>query len=125
MNWRRCQWNPIAEKALNRLIDPAVKSELLREIEEGKACLWCIESDDRETWLVTRVDFFPDGSRELVLEVVQGRNVNAVIDTLKARCIKLGIESIRFETHHSEKAASRLIRGSGFERAASIFRCAL
>ncbi len=124
MIWRRCKWNSCAEKALAELIDPAVKSALLSEIEQGQSCLWCIEDGDFKTWLITHVEVYETGT-ELVLEAVQGRDVNSIIQSVKERCKSLGINSIRFETHHSEKVAGRLIRGSGFERAATIFRCQL
>ena len=36
-----------------------------------------------------------------------------------------GIQSVRFETHHSEKLAKKFIGGLGFERVATVFKVAL
>jgi hypothetical protein len=121
MNFERCQWNESAEAAIAPLVDPLIADDFRKDIESGRATLWLV---DGETWLVTRPEKYGDHV-ELVLETIAGKNSRAIVNALIGKAKRAGVKSIRFETHHPEKTAARLVGPLGFERTASTFRVAL
>lgn len=122
MKFVRWHWCDEAAEALNGLISAEMMPIMLGWIEKGSAILWRICGADYVTWLITRVEMYPNGTRELVLEVIAGKNCRAIVKALIDRAKTLGIHSIRFETHHSEKLATKFLGGLGFKRAATILR---
>ena len=63
--------------------------------------------------IITRIEQYPDGLKELVVVAGRGRNMAAVIETLTAICRKNAIRSIR--VHSSRKGYQRLVEPMGFE----------
>lgn len=63
--------------------------------------------------IITRIEQYPDGLKELVVVAGRGRNMAAVIETLTAICRKNAISSIR--VHSSRKGYQRLVEPMGFE----------
>jgi hypothetical protein len=104
------------------LVHPLIKHEFRRDVDQGRAVLWRVSGDDWVTWLVTRIEQFEGGHIELVLEVIAGKNARAIVAALTEKVKKMGVKSIRFETHHPEKTAARLVGCLGFERVATTFR---
>jgi hypothetical protein len=125
MIMQRSKWCSEAAAALTGLIDAAMLPLFKQWIESGAAVLWRVSGSDYVTWLITRVEQFPGGTRELVLDVIAGKNCVEIVKTLIKRAKNLGINSVRFETHHSEKLAKKFICSLGFERVATVFKVAL
>lgn len=119
------QWCDEAASALAGLIEPAVLPLMQRWINTGDAILWRISGGDFVTWLITRVEAFPNGERELVLDVIAGKQCKEILQIIFDRARALGFSSVRFETHHPEKLAARFMGSLGFERVATVFRAAL
>lgn len=120
----RSQWCDRAEQALGHLIHTDVKPFLMNAVKTGAATLWCVQGDDWETWLLTRVEKFESGP-ELVLEAIDGSHCKEIVQRVKEVAKKSGVNSVRFETHHAEKVAGRFVAGLGFERVATVFRAQL
>jgi hypothetical protein len=125
MQMVKSKWCDEAARALAGLIDPAVLPLQKKWIEEGSAILWRITGGEFVTWLITRVESFPNGQCELVLDVIAGKQCKAILKKIFERARALGCHTVRFETHHPEKLAARFIGSLGFERAATIFRAKL
>lgn len=125
MIFTACAWNDEAAAMIAPLVCPMVADGFRRDIETGKSMLWCITGDDWKTWLVTRLEVLDGGHIELVLGVIAGKHARAIVSELKQNVKKLGVKSMRFETHHSEKVATRLVGCLGFNRMATIFRADL
>ncbi|MGB3610508.1 MAG: hypothetical protein WA987_09035 [Cellvibrio sp.] len=115
-------WNDEAAAMIAPLVHPLIKHEFRRDVDQGRAVLWRVSGDDWVTWLVTRIEQFEGGHIELVLEVIAGKNARAIVAALTEKVKKMGVKSIRFETHHPEKTAARLVGCLGFERVATTFR---
>lgn len=124
MKMKSVSWCDEAAAALERLIDPDMLPIFINWISQGVATLWKITGKDYVTWLITRIEKFQSGM-ELVLDVIAGKNCKEIVRTLIERAKALGIKQIRFETHHSEKLATKFIGGLGFERVATVFRVSL
>ena len=125
MNMQQSSWCDEEAKALAGLIEPAVLPLMRKWIEAGQAVLWKISGDGFVTWLITRYEFFPNGERELVLDVIAGKQCKEILQKIFDRARSLGFQSVRFETHHPEKLAARFIGSLGFKRVATVFRAAL
>ena len=125
MIFEQCDWCEEAERVLAPLIEPEIKMEFMNSIATGAATLWRVSGDGFTTWLVTRVEKYLGGHVELVLEVIAGKKARDIVSALMERVKPHGVHSIRFETHHPEKTASRLIGSLGFERQATVFRVSL
>jgi hypothetical protein len=125
MIMKKSAWCDEAAAALGDLIDRSMLPLFKRWIETGEAILWRIHGRDFVTWLITRVEIFPDGCSELVLDVIAGKNCKTILKKLFERAKKMGVNSVRFETHHPEKLAQKFIGGMGFERVATVFRVSL
>lgn len=115
-------WNDEAAAMIAPLVHPRINDEFRRDVDQGRAVLWRVSGADWVTWLVTRIEQFECGDIELVLEVIAGKNARAIVQALREKVKKMGVTSIRFETHHPEKTAARLVGCLGFERVATIFR---
>lgn len=116
-----CAWCDEAAAALAGLIDASMLPLFIEWIKNGTAVLWRVV-DDGVTWLVTRVEMFPNGDTELVLDVIAGKQCKKIVQGVIDRARAIGIKSVRFETHHSEKLAKKFIGSLGFERVATVFR---
>lgn len=125
MIMKKSAWCDEAAAALAGLIEAEVLPLFRSWVESGDAILWRITGADFVTWLITRVEIFPSGERELVLDVIAGKNCKEIVKTLMERAKNLGIQTVRFETHHSEKLAKKFIGGLGFSRVATVFKAAL
>lgn len=118
-------WCDEAAAALAGLVDASMLPLFIEWIKNGTAKLWRIDGDNFVTWLVTRVELYPNGDTELVLDVIAGRECKKIVKYLMDRAKAMGIKSVRFETHHSEKLAKKFMGGLGFERAATVLRAVL
>lgn len=125
MKMEKSTWCDEAAAALVGLIDCAMLPLFKRWIETGEAILWRITGNGFTTWLITRVETFPNGHIELVLDVIAGKNCKTILKTIFERAKNMGVKSVRFETHHPEKLAKKFIGGFGFERVATVFRAGL
>lgn len=117
-------WCEQSAAALLPLIDLDVQSFINSQIEQGGAQLYRVTGDCCKAWLLISFEHYPSGT-ELVLEAIQGTGANAVTKAVMDWAKKSGVKSVRFQTHHGEKVAERLIKGTGLERVASVFRCEL
>lgn len=115
------EWCEEAAKALGELISPDVFSVYMKWLRQGICRLWKIEGENYLTWIITRVELYPSGVKELVVEVIAGKNAREIMREFLRRAKALGIDRARFETHHSEKIAQRLIGDLGFKRRASVY----
>lgn len=118
-------WNGEAAAAIAPLVHPLIKNQFKNDIDKQRAVLWRVEVGESVTWLVTRIEQFECGHVEIVLEVIAGSNARLIVAALKEKVKPLGVKSIRFETHHAEKTAARLVGCLGFNRVATIFRAEL
>lgn len=125
MKFQVSQWCEEAARELMGLIDPDVLPLTLQAISDGIAVLWKVTGDGWHSWLITRIEKFPTGVIELVLEVIAGKNCKQILERVFEQAKKSGVTSIRFETHHAEKIAQRFIGGLGFNRVATVFRAEL
>lgn len=125
MKMTQVAWCDEAASALESLIDKDVLPLYREWVALGVATLWRITGKNYVTWLITRIEQFPNGVRELVLDVIEGKNCKQIVKILIERARKLGIKSVRFETHHNEKLAQRFVGGLGFSRVATVFRVGL
>lgn len=125
MKFRCVSWSEKAAAALTDLIDPDVLPLTLQSIKDGVATLWNIAGEGWESWLIMRIEVFPSGVRELVLEVIAGKNCKQILQRVFEMAKSVGIKTVRFETHHSEKVAQRFIGDLGFSRVATVFRASL
>lgn len=119
------RWNDEAAAVIGPLVHPLIANEFQRDVERGRAVLWRVSGDDWVTWLVTRIEQFECGHIELVLEVIAGKHARLIVSALTEKVKVMGVKSIRFETHHPEKTAARLIGCLGFNRVATTFRLEL
>ena len=119
VNFERVSWSEKAAAMIAPLVHDNVKGEFKAGIEAGNLVLWCV---DDETYLVTSIEQFENKNIELVLEVIAGKNCRAIVAALIEKVKKMGVTSIRFETHHSEKVAKRFVGCLGFERVATVLR---
>lgn len=119
------QWCDEAAEALGGLMSPELFEIYMQWISQGICKLWRVTGNDYVTWLITRVEQYPNGLRELVLEVIAGKNARQIVKQLLERAKNLGIHTARFETHHSEKVAQKFIGGLGFKRRATTFEVVL
>jgi hypothetical protein len=118
-------WCDEAAAALKELIDPDVLPILLAAINKGTATLWLITGDGWQSWMITRIESFASGVKELVIEVIAGKNSKAIFRRVAEVAKQNGIKSIRFETHHSEKTIARFVTDLNVKRVATVFRCEL
>lgn len=125
MIFRMQQWCDEAAEALKGLIDPDVFPLLIQSIKNKSAVLWRVLGEGWQSWLITRVEVYPNGIREMVLEVIAGKNCKDILKRVFEVAKSAGVKSIRFETHHSEKVAMRFVGGLGFQRVATVFRVEL
>jgi hypothetical protein len=117
-----CAWCDEAAAALAGLIDASMLPLFIEWIKNGTAKLWRIDGDGFITWLITRVEKFPAGDTELVLDAIAGKNCKKIVKLLIEKAKALGINSVRFETHHSEKLAIKFVGSLGFKRVATVLR---
>lgn len=125
MNFTLCKWCEEAEEKILPLVSAEVREGFKTDIEAGRVNLWRVEGDGFITWLVTRIETLDGGKIRMVLECIAGTNSREIVAELKVKLKNLGVSSMRFETHHSEKVAARLVGCLGFERVASVFEVAL
>ncbi len=115
---QQCQWCQEAADALREELSP--DEALIRsEVERGISKLWRIDGG----WLVTRPETYHDGSRELVLVAIRGRDINDLMAVVKAAAIEAGFPSIRY--HSSRPGAARFTKQWGFDPAETVYRCEL
>lgn len=123
MSFERRPWDAAADAAFDDfLIEPGQRSEIIGEVDSGAATLWRITGAAWETWLITRLEHWPGGHREMVLEAVTGRHVVPILRKLFAHYRDAGVNSVRFATPHPEGVAARLVAPLGMQRAETIFR---
>lgn len=125
MKMEKASWCDEAAAALAGLIEPAVMPLMRKWLDEGSAILWRITGGEFVTWLITRGESFPNGERELVLDVIAGKQCKAIVKIILEKARALGFQTVRFETHHPEKLAARFMGSLGFSRAATVFRAVL
>lgn len=114
--WRRLAWSPEAAEHLKEEINP--DDDLIRaEVESGAAILWHVVN---HCHLITRMDTYEDGTRELVLVAIRGENIAPVMEQIKQAAKIAGIPSIRF--HSSRKGAERFAKQWGFVPVETVYR---
>lgn len=117
-------WCEKSAAALSSLINHDVKEIIDQQILNGSAQIFRVTGDDVEAWLLVSYENYPSG-REIVLEAIAGRGANAITKEILKRAKKSGFKSARFETHHAEKVAEKLISGTALKRRASVYGCDL
>lgn len=125
MNFQVSAWCDEAAAALKGLIDLDALPLLIQSIANGAAVLWRVTGEGWQSWLITRIEKYPSGVREMVLEAIAGKNCKEILRRVFKVAAGAGISSVRFETHHAEKIAQRFIGGLGFNRVATVFRVEL
>ncbi len=101
--FRSCTWNREAAAALAVALagdDEAIRSE----VERGEAGLWEVAGLG---WVVTRVEVFADGRRELVIVAQGGRRALAALEVLERAAKRTGCESVRI--HSGRRGTGRLL----------------
>ncbi|MAY02473.1 MAG: hypothetical protein CMQ38_05785 [Gammaproteobacteria bacterium] len=89
------------------------------EVEIGRAHLYRIEGG--RGWIITRIDVFPDQSKEMALVALRGSDAPEVVEHIKEKCRALGIPSMRF--HSSRPGAERFAKKMNFQMVEQVFRC--
>lgn len=117
-------WCEKSAAALSPLISPDIKAVIDQQILNGSASLFFVTGDGIEAWLLVSYEQYPSGG-EIVLEAIAGRGANAITKEILKRAKNCGFKSARFETHHAEKVAEKLISGTNLKRRASVYGCDL
>lgn len=126
MKFQQCQWDAKAAAVFDDfLIAPDRRGELIEEIADGRATLWRITGDGWETWLITRLEAWSNGKREMVLEAVKGRHIVPILRRMFEHYRAAGVDSVRFVTPHPEAVAARLVKPLGLQRVETVFRVEL
>lgn len=126
MKFEQRKWDGKAEKIFDDFLVPEEeRGALIADINEGFATLWRITGENWETWLITRLERWSTGHREMVLEAVKGRNVVEILKYLFEHYRKAGVDSVRFVTPHPEAVAARLVAPLGMKRVETVFRVEL
>lgn len=125
MMMEKSSWCNEAAEALTGLISLEMLPLFRQWIEDGTAILWRITGDDWITWLITRVEMFPNGVRELVFDAIAGKNARQILEAMLKRAKALGIHQARFESHHPENIIARAMGGLGFKRVTTVFKVSL
>lgn len=108
-------WSEKAKQGLDETLHDC--TDLLREqVDTGVAQLWHIGD---HSWMITRVERFPDRKPELVVCCYKGRDLNTVTQIIMASAINQGFGSIRYHTRR--KGLNRLVSNLGFEYMETIY----
>lgn len=106
------QWLDNATAGLTRSLRDALPI-LKRQVNQGIAQLWEVETDKGKSWMITRVEHPIGGDGpELVLCCYEGCDVKHVTQHILDAAIKQGFGSIRYHTHR--KGLNRLVIDLGF-----------
>lgn len=122
---KKSPWCDEAAAALSGLIDSALLPLYRQWIDCGTAILWRICGGEWVTWLITRVEQFPNGQTELVFDAIAGSNARNILRHFIAQAKRLGISGARFESHHPESVLAKSMGHLGFKRVATTFRADL
>jgi|GEM_PF-6291579 len=122
MKFERSQWCEEAAEKILPLVYDRLQSGFIASVNKGVFALWRVGGQDFETWLVTSMNYLDGGEVELRVECIAGKKSREIMAELMQRSKILGVNSIRFESHHSEKIVKRMAEPLGFERVAAIYR---
>ncbi|WP_406827717.1 hypothetical protein [Microbulbifer sp. ARAS458-1] len=126
MKFEQRKWCEEAESIFDDfLIAPERRQEVISEVQDGRSTLWKISGGQWETWLITRLEKWPNGCREMVLEAVRGRHIVKILRHLFRHYKAAGVNSVRFATPHPEAVATRLVKPLGLKRVETVFRVEL
>lgn len=117
-------WCEQSAAALLPLIDSDIREIIENQLKGGSAKLYRVAGENVAAWLLLSFEEYPSG-KELVLEAIAGRGANVITKAVLSWAKGAGFVSARFETHHSERVAKKLISGTPLERSATVFRCQL
>lgn len=123
MIFARTDW-PDAAPHLGPLIQPGHRTDFVADVEAGRVWVWRVTGSGWITYLATRVELLETGP-ELVFEAIAGSHAADIVRQALGNARAVGIKTARFETPHPEAVAARLLRGTGFKRAATLFRAEL
>lgn len=113
MKWTRQPWNSAANEALHDLI-AADKRRVLDDLEQGRAELFCIEGDQYQGWLLTRIEEqIQTGDLDLHVLAFRGRGSAALLADLKRIARQSGCRTVSCEAH--DPAVQRLWTLIGFD----------
>lgn len=115
----RHEWNQEAADYLAAELAPDTE-QIKAEVEKGIAHLWQVPGHG---WLITRRDEFHDGTAELVMVAIRGRNAGPIVEAVKEGARLAGVPSVRF--HSPRTGAGRFAKQWGFEPAETVYRCKL
>lgn len=110
----RVPWCEEAEAAFRSHPDTAEDLDnIRRNVQEDNAQLWRF-TGPASMWLVTRVERYPSGQRELVLVNAIGKNSRLVLDVCDRMAEKIGAQSIR--AHLVSTPLMRILEARGWQR---------
>lgn len=109
------QWSQQAEDGLSETLRDC-KPLLIEQIESGTAQLWEI---DGHSWMITRVEHWPNQPPELVICCYQGSDLNSVGEKIVASAKAQGFGSLRYHTRH--KGLNRLLKAFEFEFLETVY----
>lgn len=120
---RRVDWCIEAETAFASHCDTAADlAEIAVQVMDGDAQLWRFEGK-AAVWLVTRLERYPTGKKELVLVNGIGKNSRAVLDVCDRIAQKAGAESLR--AHIARPALGRIMKARGWQPGRTIYHKSL
>jgi len=108
----RVPWCEEAEAAFRSHPDTAEDLDnIRRNVQEDSAQLWRF-TGPATMWLVTRVERYPSGRRELVLVNAIGRNSRVVLDVCDRMARRIGAETVR--AHVKSSPLIRILKARGW-----------
>jgi len=116
-------WCREAEQAFRSHPDTADDLENIRaEVQEESAQLLRF-TGPAEMWLVTRLEQYPDGKRELVLVNAIGKNSRLVLSVCERAARRLKADSLR--CHVRSRALMRILEAQGWQAGRTVYEKAL
>lgn len=116
-------WCEEAEAAFRSHPDTAEDLDNIRaEIQDETAQLLRF-TGPADMWLVTRLERYPDGKRELVLVNAIGKNSRLVLDVCERAARRLQADSLR--CHVRSRALMRILEARGWQAGRTVYEKAL
>lgn len=113
-------WTPEAAAALAKArATPGDLEQYQRQVEQGTAQLWRL-TGETDSYLLTRVEEYPNGESEFVLVAGTGNNSKAVIAWAMELAKKHGLPTMR--THITRPGLQRICESLGWHEAERVMR---
>ncbi len=119
----RVPWCEEAEAAFLSHPDTAEDIDSIRQdVENDAAQLWRF-TGPATMWLVTRLERYPNGRRELVLVNAIGRNSRLVLDVCERLARRISAGNLR--CHVRSKPLMRILEAKGWEPERTVYKKAV